>query len=99
MRYRPHRGMLADAMKEMVEVDGIAGLLAHLHATESAAFDDAAVTVEPYVDEDARIGWKNVHMVLIGSSPVGWCDMLPPAQDIRDIHTDDPEVKWADPSM
>jgi hypothetical protein len=68
MKYRPHRGWLADAMKEAVEVDGLAGLLAHLDAAPER------LTVKRYGCDDERIGWTDVHLVLLDGVPVGWCE-------------------------
>lgn len=66
IKFRPHRGSLAEAMAEMVEVDGMAGLLAHLRATHpefGPPFVAAGVHVKPYNCDDDRVGWKNVHIV------------------------------------
>ncbi len=71
-RFRPHRGGLAKALEEVVEVDGLAGLLAHIQA------DPSKVTIKPYGGNDDRIGWKNVHIVVVdGWGPVGFCEGKP----------------------
>jgi hypothetical protein len=83
MKFRPQRGGLDEAMKEMVEVDGRAGLIEHLREIQRLGppFDPDKVTVQPYGGEgdrgcdDDRIGWKNTHIVLIeGWGPVGFCE-------------------------
>jgi len=77
MKFRPHRGGLDASMGEMVDVDGRAGLIEHLRNTHpdfGPAFDDK-VTLEPYGGDDDRIGWKDVHIVLVeGWGPVGFCE-------------------------
>jgi hypothetical protein len=85
MKFRPQRGGLDEAMKEMVEVDGRAGLIEHLreiHPPFGPPFDPDKVTVQPYGPiragrgcDDDRIGWKNTHIVIIeGWGPVGFCE-------------------------
>lgn len=76
MKYRPHRGFLADAMTECVEVDGMAGLLLHLRRQPDT--QHGVITVVPYDDRpDDRIGWAATHMVLFNGSPLGFVDELP----------------------
>lgn len=71
MKYRPHRRLLSEAMDEVVEVAGRAGLVAHL-ADDFAAWgyqlDEADVKVEPYGHDD-RIGW-DTHIVTIRNKQV-----------------------------
>lgn len=79
-RFRPHRGGLADALREVVEVNGRAGLLAHLKATGAgpSPFNPSKIRIEPYYGDDNRIGWKNVHIVDIdGYGVLGFCEGLP----------------------
>jgi hypothetical protein len=60
MKYRPHRGSLADAMAAVVELPDRAALIAHLAAELRPwgyMVEDADVRVEPY-GFDARIGWE-----------------------------------------
>lgn len=74
MMFRPHRGWLADAMAEAVEVDGHDGLIAHLRATHpefGPPFDPATVSLTPYGDDD-RIGWRDVSLVSITGHVVGF---------------------------
>jgi hypothetical protein len=86
IKFRLHRGLLADSMAELVEVDGMDGLIAHLrsiHPDFGPAFDPAGVVVSPYSGADDRIGWTNTHIVEeAGWGPVGFCEMPPsPAQE------------------
>jgi hypothetical protein len=86
MKFRPHRELLEDAMKEMVEVDGLAGLIEHLRRDHEymremspdawRVFDPPKVIVKPYGSgRDDHIGWKDVHIVLVeGWGPVGFCE-------------------------
>lgn len=71
--YRPHRGMLADAMKEAVEVADFDALIAHMRALVAGFYPEDQMptaentTVEPYGGFDARIGW-HTHIVLVSTS-------------------------------
>lgn len=70
MRYRPHRGGLAEAMAEAVDVDGFDGLVAHMRATWGGAVnlaaEDPATLIAKRQGDDDRIGWKDVHIVKWG---------------------------------
>lgn len=64
LKFRPQRGCLDDAMREVVEIDGRAGLLRVLNkelALWGFTVEDADVRVEPYAF-DERIGW-DTHIV------------------------------------
>lgn len=80
MRYRPHKGSLADSVALTIEVDGRAGLIAHIREElapypEWDGFDGFTVRQQPYCGADDRIGWKNVHIVTIdGYGVVGFCE-------------------------
>lgn len=65
MLFRPHRGLLAEAMREVREFDGTAeGLQAFL------GFDFRLVAVEPYGGVDQRIGWDTyIVTARCGNSP------------------------------
>ena len=80
-RFRPHRGCLMDAMKEVVEVEGRAGLIEHLrskHPNFGPKFESESLSIEPYGGDDDRIGWKNVHIVVLSDwGPVGFCEGKP----------------------
>ena len=79
MRYRPHRGSLADSMALVVDVDSRAGLIRQLRSElEPWARDDFVddkVRVTPYYGDDDRIGWKDVHIVTLdGYGVLGFCE-------------------------
>ncbi len=79
MRYRPHRGGLAESVAETIDVDGLGGLIAHLRQYwrdwPTVQFGDDQVKVAPYGGDDGRIGWKNVHIVTIdGHGVQGFCE-------------------------
>jgi len=69
MKFREHRGSLADAMKTLVELPDRAALVQHcreLLAPYQFVFEDSALKVEPYgTGSDDRIGWKETHVVTI----------------------------------
>lgn len=70
MKYRPHRGGLAESMLEVVELDGsLAALEAHVRKT----WPVGDIKVEPYGGYDKRIGW-DTHIVTIDGSAVGFTD-------------------------
>ena len=84
VRYRPHKGSLADSMAEVVEFDGTrAGLIGvirdELHEWPTAEIlldhPDAHLKVTPYYGDDDRIGWKDVHIVTLdGYGVLGFCE-------------------------
>lgn len=82
MRYRPHKGLLADSVALTIEVDGLAGLIRHLRKElapyegwSGLPFMNDAVHVEPYHGDDDRIGWIDVHIITIdGYGVVGFCE-------------------------
>lgn len=81
-KFRPQRRYLDEAMQEAIEVDGRAGLLAHLKAVEAGPrpFDPSKskIRIEPYGGDDERIGWKNVHIIDVeGYGVLGFCEGCP----------------------
>lgn len=78
MRFRMHRGSLDESMKTTVNVDGRAGLAAHIREKFidlGPIFEDHQLTVDPYNGDDDRIGWNDVHIVtIIGYGVVGFCE-------------------------
>ncbi len=66
-------------MKEVVEVDGRTGLMAHLQTRwgDISTFDPSKITITPYDGDDDRIGWKDVHIVVDVLGPVGFCEGSP----------------------
>lgn len=78
MKYRPHKGSLDESMKYAVDVEGRAGLIAHLRKELDGwqvDIDDDKVRVQPYVMHDAFAGWKDVHIVTLdGYGVLGFCE-------------------------
>lgn len=79
MRFRPHRRLLTDSLAEAIDVDGRAGLLAHLMTDfdywPSMLVSDEKLRISWYCNEDERCGWKDVHIVtLAGYGIVGFCE-------------------------
>ena len=81
MKFRPHRGMLADAMKECIEFNGRQALIDHLRAIHPmfgpSFIDD--VEIKPYSERpDTRIGWKRTCIVESKQwGPIGFTDGIP----------------------
>lgn len=79
MKYRPHRGSLADSMAEVIEIDGRARLIDHLRK-DFAPWPDLdgraeQIKIAPYGGDDDRIGWRNVHIITLdGYGVVGFCE-------------------------
>lgn len=84
--YRPHRGMLADSMACVAEVESFEALV-NLMREEVADYyppDQMPTlentTIEPYGGFDKRIGW-DTHIVLVNGSAWGFTNgLLPPAR-------------------
>jgi hypothetical protein len=80
MKYRQHRGSLADSMATVVEVEGRAGLIAQLRKELAPwatmdEFPDKAVHIDLYFGDDDRIGWKNVGIVTLdGYGVIGFVE-------------------------
>ena len=76
MLYRPHRGSLAAAMRECVEVSGVADILDIIN-TQNAIFGVGPVGIEAIAVEkysyDARILW-DTHIVTVNGCAVGFTD-------------------------
>lgn len=69
IKYRPHRGLLADAMAEAKEFNTIDDMIDFIVGEHNfkgrSAFDrDDVVIDEPHGDDD-RIGWKNVRHICV----------------------------------
>lgn len=77
--FRPHRGGLEEAMKEVVDLPDFAALVAHLntiHGSLNAHFGvppykPEQVKVEPYGGFDKRIGWQT-YIVTVDGQAVGF---------------------------
>ena len=69
MKFREHRGSLAESMDTVVELEGRNALLRHcqeLLAPYQFNFEPEALKVEPYSREpDTRIDWDQTYVVKI----------------------------------
>jgi hypothetical protein len=79
MRFREHRGGLAESMETMVVVDGKKGLVAHIQKLlkpYSVTVIDSDVAASLYGSSgDARIGWEKVYIVTVkGYGVIGFSD-------------------------
>jgi hypothetical protein len=79
MKFREHRGGLAESMITMVEVPDVPSLIAHIRQLLSRyvfEFPDDAVHIRLYLDTvDKRIGWKKTYIVTIDKyGVIGWTD-------------------------
>lgn len=74
MKFRPHRGGLAESMEETIEIQTLDQLVAHLNArTPYILTLREALIIEPYGGIDARTGW-DTHIVTDKFGVVGFTD-------------------------
>lgn len=76
MRFREHRGGLAESMATEVELAGRDALVVHVRALLELwgiCVRDCAVHVEPYA-YDERVGWDTYIVTLDGYGVVGFTD-------------------------
>jgi hypothetical protein len=75
VRFRPHRGSLADSLDETVIIHDRNHLVSHLqNESNYLQFESADVTVDNYgLGIDERCGW-NTHIVRIQGMAVGFTD-------------------------
>ncbi len=76
MKFRPQRGGLAEAMREVVELDNLEQLKHHIRNMYHLGCGSklGVVKVEKYGSGiDERIGW-DTHLVTLDGSPVGFTD-------------------------
>lgn len=81
--YRPHRGSLATAMKEVVEITGRQELVDHLRKSYMNEVNESGsnVVVEKYgTGIDDRIGW-DTHIVTVNGFPDGFTNGPLPEQE------------------
>jgi len=78
MKFRFHRGSLADSIKTLVELKGRDDLVKHCQSLlgQDFVFEPSALKVEPYGSGgDERIGWEHVFVVTIeGYGVIGFTD-------------------------
>ena len=82
MRFREHRGGLAEAMDTAVNLSGREALVAHCAALlrpYDIQVDDSMVKVGVYnPGRDPRIGWEKTYVVTVtGYGVIGFCDEDP----------------------
>lgn len=78
MRFREHRGGLAESMETMQEFDDPYLLLVHLRKQfkECSEFESHPYGANKTLEiggTDDRIGWTNLHIVMGKYSREGWC--------------------------
>lgn len=85
VKFREHRGTLADAMQTCVELPDRAALITHCRKLFEAfptapLIDNRTIKVMLYMtDPDTRIGWDNTYIVTLKNYGVlGFTDGLPP---------------------
>ena len=82
MKFREHRGGLAESMETCVEIASYGQLLDHIGnifqepPLNTFAFDPRKVHVKEYsMEPDARIGWPATYIVTVdGYGPLGFTD-------------------------
>ena len=70
IKYRPHRGCLADAMAEAREFETVEELKAHVWKSWNETngvvwFDQEDIVIGEILGDDDRIGWENVRHVCV----------------------------------
>lgn len=82
MKYRPHRGMLAESMAETREFPSRAALVEHIRqelADFSVPVLDEHLHIKPY-GYDERIDWDTHIVTLDGYGVLGFTDSAPPKE-------------------
>lgn len=79
MKFREHRGHLADSMETLVEIADRAELVAHLSKIlwpYSFPVKDEDIEVKKYFPRaDPRCGWQQTYIVVLaGYGPIGYTD-------------------------
>ena len=82
MKFRQHRGGLAESMETVVEIKNRDELVGYLRGIlwqwpTAPPVSDETIEVRPYADGggDDRIGWKKVYIVTLKDYGVlGWTD-------------------------
>jgi hypothetical protein len=78
MRFREHRGGLGASLATTTEIADKAAIVRHIHEVflwPRVAVDD--ITFTPYGGDDERIGWKDVHAVLLNGHIIGFVEGVP----------------------
>ena len=77
-RYRPHRSLLADSMRKVIEVNDLAQLVRHMRREVASWYPkdelptEDNTKIEPYGRDD-RIGW-DTYIVLVDGKAWGFTD-------------------------
>jgi len=77
MRIRSHRGGLAESMETMEEIDPTEAAVRDYFRRRGAYgyTSRSVITLKPYGSgPDTRIGWDDVHIVLVNDLPYGFTD-------------------------
>lgn len=80
MKFREHRGQLAESMKTLIELPDKRALINHARlALEPYGFDVTEIVVHLYLDKpDERIGWDKTWLITIpGYGVFGFTDEEP----------------------
>lgn len=79
--YRPHRGTIEEAMREVVEVNDLPQLVRHMrrgverwYPTDKMPTEANTKVEEYYHKRDERIGWEQTWIVLVDGNAWGFTD-------------------------
>lgn len=88
IKYRPHRGSLADAMKEYHEFETIDEMKQYIVSQHNGMISINDIVITEDYGEDKRIGWKesrhicikkfgNEDYIALYGTPqcIAWCDL------------------------
>lgn len=64
IKYRPHRGSLDEAMKEMKTFKNIANMLKHIEKESDGAVSSSDIIISESFGKDERIYWNSWRYVL-----------------------------------
>lgn len=66
MKFREHRGQLADSMETCIDLPDRESLIDHLYRNFCAPLPFDQIEVKPYDEEpDTRIGWSRTYIVTL----------------------------------
>lgn len=72
-RVRWHRGSLQDSLATTVTMNSRRDLLDSLNGDFWDVVDED-ISIKPYGGDDARCGWRDVHMITVQGQCVGFCE-------------------------
>ncbi len=79
-RFREHRALLEEALETTFTFRSIAALETHIRKIGAPNHEPIATITAEFCGgrsdsgNDARIGWKNVHLVMVNGVPFGWME-------------------------